>query len=836
MRADDFEARIAELKDRVDALAARITSIVAVPSMSPEFQAFSIDSIGKAPKGSAFFTAKFAVTPKAAVKNFTEEDVFKINFKEGLTRGDAAIDTTITVDFENVFVDEANGEFTVILPLAKNIELPVDTVGVDGTGSFNLGYDESIDSWRDFWRWINGERKVNIKNTVTMPKSAVYYSLSYEATDDASEDAFEKASEYVKAHETAEKVTLKNSAKVVMKNAEGEFVDYEGPLAVDDTADYTVAGYAFKKLLTTDAVTVAFEVNGKLLSAAELSELAGRTVNVVVDTFNVDTMSVRNPFNVSNNGTTLKKVNGYAVGSVAKLEAKGFKVNGLRDENFKADLTENFVVGPHTLDPIVLTPAKEEAWTKDSWNKITKTYSFVEGTNAKAIAKAIKGKFMPAANVEDGTITINYISENGVDVKIKDVKRPEKDSTYTITWKQEVVNKLGPNDSTLCQISWTYWIEAAPEGAEIDLGVKDTTLTVATIGNMVIPIDADVVELTFEKLNAACQFDSTEFAEAKAAIKDAFKAPSEDDLVVFNGKDSLVNASYLFDKVSVDQRNIGTYVLSHSATVYGIKYTYTYKINVVEPSTEFVAIDAYTTKEADGSYSIEVKGRVNEGNYVLNVIPFKDYFKLSSKEVTGLKVGFEQIDEVASEGELTFPTTVEQNCEAGADSLHFTAGNIEWNDYDSLKVNVYAYLIAGADTIDQVKILFWSADPISVTAKDGVIKHQPNTADEFDLDSLIVMKDYNDSTVWGVHGKIGDVNYGQNVVFDTDKDNWTVNGKAWNNDLSLTLNERGLLVLAADQATIVTPQVVRIPVKISHNLNQFGDGYPAYVEVTITQE
>ena len=652
-------------------------------------------------------------------------------------------------------------------------------------------------------------------------------------TGKASEDNFEKASEYVKAHEAVDPVTLQNSGKVVVKNAEGKFVKYEEALAVEDTADYTVSGYAFKKLLTTDTVTVAFEVNGKLLSAAELSELAGRAVNVKIDTTKpIDTLATRNPFNVTSNGTTLKQVNGKEVGKEVTITAKGFLVNGIRNENFKADLTENFVVGPHALDPITLTPAKDEAWTKDSWDKITKTYSFVEGTNAKAIAKAIKGKRMPVANVESGTITINYISENGVDVKIKNVNRPAKDSTYTVTWKQEVDLPLGPKDSTLCQISWTYWIEAAPEGAEIDLGVKDTTLAVAKSGNMVIPFDVDVVALTFEKLNAACQFDSTEYAEAKDAIKTAFAIPStDDDLVVFNGNDSTVTADYAFDKVTVHKRNIGTYVLSHSATVYGIKYTYTYKINVVKPATKFEAIDAYTTKEADGSYSIEVKGKVDDGKYVLNVIPFKDYFKLSSKEVTGLTVKFGQIDTTASKGKLNFPSI-----EQGEDSIHFGNGNIKWGNYDSLKVNVNAYLEAANDTIDQIKILFWSADPISATAENGVIKHQPNTADTFDLDSLIVMKDYNDSTVWDKDGKAGDVDYGQKVEFDKDQTNWTVNGKAWNDDLRLSIKAGNVLTLAADQATIVTPQVVRIPVKVSHKFNKFGDGYPAYVEVTITQE
>ena len=80
--------------------------------------------------------------------------------------------------------------------------------------------------------------------------------------------------------------------------------------------------------------------------------------------------------------------------------------------------------------------------------------------------------------------------------------------------------------------------------------------------------------------------------------------------------------------------------------------------------------------------------------------------------------------------------------------------------------------------------------------------------------------------------------YGQRIIFDTDRDNWTFTGGTFNEN-QLWLINGSTLVLDADNAKIVNPITVEIPFTVVEDLDPFGVAAAdrqGTVKVTFTSE
>ena len=715
------------LTGRVDALAARVSSIVAVPSMNAEFQKFSIDTAAVGdPKDTILFGATFAVTPKAAVENIKPENL-KLNFKQGLTRNEAYKDSTVT-NIKVAAINKEKGEITVF-----------------------AGY----------------------KTGLPHGNTALYYSLEFTAKDAASEKEYGVNSEYVKAHGHGEDVTLQNSFVAVKVDGFKKLKDEDKIL--NDTIPFNAKeGTAFGKLLTTDIVTAAFEVNGGLLSAKELGELVGVTIKVKIDTFpTIDTATVKG-FKVTNNGTSLNKADASHVGNKLTIKADGFVING---KKHSCEMYEHHVIGAKTVEYTL--PAVSEPWTYTSWEKVSRTVSI---TDCEDVHNAI-----PEDGIPEGAFEITQDSGKGVDIAVTDALRnPEaKDTVYNVVFEQKADITKDTPDTVNITINWKYTLEGRPADKTIALANVDTLATGYT-SKIKVAIDKDIVAKTYAAFDAA--YDKT---IDSAAVTTAIKNAGVDiDSVVFGGK--IVNAELVDNAVQLPAHSkAGAYSVVLYKTVFGIKYTYTYTINLSWKeelylhATPYVSagvakVDADTTA-ADGVYTLK---EMDMAKYlqVFNADTLAkgfDNYKVKFKTELEDSTYFANEKKDTSRGSITLsPNEVKVN-----DGVLETA-KLDWSNYKGRKVKVTAYLVI-ADTVkaDSCTFTLQYDKPItSFSAGTQTIKRVAGKdasavlAKSFNIKGL-----YNgnknlivDTTGAWVNGKN---NYGCEIEYNIDKASFKVNGE-----------------------------------------------------------
>ena len=674
-----LEARIAALEGKVIDLAARVSSIVAVPSMNAEFRHFALSG-----KDTTFFAATFAVTPKAAVENIKAENL-TVNFKQGLTRA-AGLDTTFKAS--KVIVDKENGEITVFVGFKKP-NLPSDEVKIGGYAPVESFF---------YYNYISGENL-----TGTLPESTVYYSLAFAGEDKAGK--YEENSEYVKAHNKLDEISIEN-AVIVKDGAElaAEDKDLKDTLAFDGSE-----GTKFASLFGD--LDVAFKFNDELISKEDIAELLDTTFKVVPDTAEIQARingawrrhypvndSTAGIVVTSDKGTNLCAESGKAVGNFVYIGIRRVKIN---DEfvNFGDAITERHYVGAKTVEYTL--PSVTEDWTYMTAEVVSRTVSITNGETAEAIHNLIVKNGVPTS--ADNRFAIAADAGKGVDVKVENAPRnaEAKDTVYNVVFTKAANIESG--DSVKFAINWKYTLAARPADETIALANVDTLANDYTQG-IDVAIDSNIVDETFAAFDAAYDkaIDTTVVNEAieaaVAAINTAnvyFEGDTLDPWTVSNGK-----------VVVPALTKAGAYEVELEAKVFGIKYTYTYTINLAWKE----ALKLHPTPYVSAGVAV-VDADTTGIVYRLGTMDIAKYLQVFNADT--LAKGFEgyRVDvKVALEDSAKFAnefkdTTVGEfgyfdEAVPVVDGLLRNGYYMNWWTYEGREVEITAFLATGNDTVD----------------------------------------------------------------------------------------------------------------------------------------
>ena len=688
-----LEERIAELEDKVIDLAARVSSIVAVPSMNSEFRHFEISDINK-----TFFAATFAVTPKAAVKNIAAENL-KVNFKQGLTRESEAIDTTF--DVVKVVADEAKGEITAFVEFDEYKSLPSDDVTIDVKPD-----------WTDIGVILPLWVITGIEAKGTLPPSTVYFSLAFAGEDKAGE--YEENSEYVKAHNSVDNITLRDNAVIIKDGVE---LTEEDALLRDTLAFDGSEGTKFASLF--EDLDVAFKFNDEIISKEDIAELLDTTFTVVpADSLLAARIDGKmGPYAVnetaagivvtSDEGTNLC-ADKEDVGNVVSIRIYGVKVNG-GFVGFGDAITERHFVGAKTVE--FTLPAVSEPWTYTSWDKVSRTVSVTHTEAAKEIHD-----ILGASKLVDGAYTIQADNNQGVDIVVKDAARSEEaeDKVDTVAWTKSA--DIAAGDTVNYTINWMYTLEGRPADETIVLADVDTVATDYTKG-IEVAIDKNLNDLTFAAFDAA--YDKTmDSAAVKAAIKGA---EVELDSVMFNGEE--VDGFTTDGKVIYvpDHTKAGAYDVVLEKTVFGIKYTYTYTINIAWKE----ALKLHPTPYVSAGVAIVDADTLGGKPYTLAAMDMAKYLQVFNADT--LAKGFDNY-------RVDFKAELEDSAKFENEYVEAEIGNVkpeerefttdvnegilvnkvlDWNTYIGREVKITAYLATGEDTVDTYTFTLKYRKPIT---------------------------------------------------------------------------------------------------------------------------
>ena len=857
----DFTKRIAALEGKVEALASRVTSIVAIPSENSEFVAYSIDTItaeGYSTIADTVFTASFIVEPKTAVEDIKAGNL-ELIIKNGLIDRRPESRTGVKeapYKVQSVTPNKKEGSITVVAKVSEGEE-------------------------------------------ITHPDVAEYFSLVYKGKDDAGEYA--QASAFKRAFFKGEDpTTLANTIKVVNAKT-GKAIDanaaYKDTISFGETKDtvfttvfngrYNVMAEVNGKLITLDDFAA---VHGTKASALAIDTTANVTNWVLDDENHYLSMprparptwtwdrpdndwtryhgnygwpsSTWDPFatfyGTHNNGiveknkglfykisktdTSIYYGNRTAVTYDVKVRAGSAVFESvLKNETAPITLTDTLYIGAVAKETYNLgTTSEEWLYSFAKAGSVDKAYT-IEGAVAEKVAAVL-----PTGGLTAGNFTIKPNTGKTLDtVKVAGAKyaKAAVDTTYKVKWETST-NIADKSDCFTYAINWNYKLAARP--ADVALAFTADT-TVRGIHNITFKFD------TYKQsILAVMELDNeAPFATPKITKVNGVKYNPADKK--YTGP--VVEFSSVKDgKLTVKPAKPGEYVIEAESSCVGIKFTYTFTINVVKGASPiFKALTAFIKVEGDKSYSAEIaapkidttRNKGSQGKYVekLNTMPFNQYFVVDTT-AAALENLYATFGTPDTTGNKKFFVEKGAKLYVEDDLVTFEDGAFSWAGYDSLTTNVVAYLVidgAAQDTIDQVNIKFWTIDPIkSVEHVDSVVSHNPGKYDYVNLNGLFTMKDFVDSTVWANGEAVANrtYEYGQRIIFDTDRDNWTFTGGTFNEN-QLWLINGSTLVLDADNAKIVNPITVEIPFTVVEDLDPFGVAAAdrqGTVKVTFTSE
>ena len=712
-----LETRIAELEGRVDALAARITSIVAVPSKYPEIQRYQIDTIaadGSAKKGlldTTLFQATFAISPAEAAKTIKAKDLSVI-VKSGLTR--------------KLDPKEEGEAIDGVYPVKEIVAVNGDQITV--ISSIKLG-------------------KVT-KAEDPKPEISKYYSLVFVGKDLA-DSTYEQRSEFVKAHANvgpADKdgKKIKDLVSFVRKSDDTPFSELEeAEKNFNDTLAFNgEEGVEFYPFFSD--FEVKFDVDGALISVADFAKMIGvKAANLAVkpDTaikaakrtnpnYNAptDTNTVKTGIFVGKSKTVLNGATKDNVGDRVKIEINKIAVGGVDNAIDNLDFVEQYFVGAKTVSYTI--PATSEPWTYTSWNTVSRTVNITDGALADSL-----NKYVPEDGFETGNFKLEKATK-GVKIIATGVARSKeaKDTTYKVQWANEIVFvSTGVQDTVQYKINWDYIVKGRPADAAIALGEKDTLVTKFN-QDIKVPVEANAIDLTFAAL--ANEFSVTTAGDS-AAIKSAIKsAVPALDSVLINGRnktEALANkVTVAYDAVTLPATSQeGIYTVVFHSTVFGIKYTYTFVIELTRPAN----IKLHATPYVSAGVA-KVDADTTGTTYTLKNIDFAKYVNVFSgdtlaKGFEGYTVTFKAEREdsslFANNGDTTLGDLNKYDWTATSvkNGIIQNPTKLNWNSYKGLEVNVTAYLWAPSDTaaIDSLAFTLKYDKPItSFTAGTQTVK------------------------------------------------------------------------------------------------------------------
>jgi hypothetical protein len=420
---------------------------------------------------------------------------------------------------------------------------------------------------------------------------------------------------------------------------------------------------------------------------------------------------------------------------------------------------------------------------------------------------------------------------------------------------------------------FNYVVEKRPADVTVELGPVDTVVRFAND----IEFEVEPIYKAIAAHAAAyAPFDTADVYPAFAAAVDnsnpkAGKATLDGkELKNYGAKLNIVYSSKPEDASTLTAQinKPGQYVIPFEYKVFGIKYTFVLTVNAannpakIAPKSAYVTVDNEETKD----YSVEVKGDVDTTeaagdsryHYYIVDMPLKDYIKVvdyaedSETLMIGNKVTTkEAIGQVLNPPSATALDRLPENPTVA--NLHLDR-NYKWNNYDSLQFKVAVVLYPEVDNtaqIDSATVRFWTKNPIPVF--DGgdvlVVEHEKDQLASANIAANLNIKDLNgvklnDSTGlrtpgWDAKAKEVVVDYDQDLSFGNIKDFKLISGADNISELLLSWDEqkKGVLNLQLNQATIVTPIIIQVPVYLTHMLDRgMEDEVIAWVTVKFIEK
>ena len=304
------------------------------------------------------------------------------------------------------------------------------------------------------------------------------------------------------------------------------------------------------------------------------------------------------------------------------------------------------------------------------------------------------------------------------------------------------------------------------------------------------------------------------------------------------------------------------YVYTHFANV---GYTFVVTINAIPNPARIAPKETYVTvdnPENPKEYSVQVKGDVDTATYHYYLIdePFQDYIKVVdyAADSDSLIIDLQTITDRAA-GKVV-DTVAVVACDTPVELARLEAdstvaqladkGNYEWGTYDSLQFKVAVRLVPAVKPealVDSAAVRLWTVDPIPVF--DGgegiVVEHEKDQLAKTNIIAGINIADFNGIKLNDENGlrPIGLDSLTNEIVVDYDQaieigDIELVSGADYIEELKLYFDEEDPNVLCLDlnQGVIVTPIVVRIPIKLTHMLDQGMEKNTVYVYVTFVEK
>ncbi|MBR3285759.1 MAG: hypothetical protein IKI70_05735 [Bacteroidales bacterium] len=470
-----------------------------------------------------------------------------------------------------------------------------------------------------------------------------------------------------------------------------------------------------------------------------------------------------------------------------------------------------------------------------TWNTVTNT-DYTEGT---------------------GAVTEHSNDKEAIDANLVSAAEYGKiDSTYVYS-----IQKFDRSTATEYVGNFEYVVEARPADAVIELGPIDTMVHYES-----------ATKIAVEAITAAYNFHKDYYAKypLDTVAADAAKMGKVDSMVVtFNGKKENITLSgdgFGFadgketTNFALPIEKVGEYkvfVYTHFANV---GYTFVVTINAANNPAQIAPKQTYVTVDSETHYSVQVKGdvdtagtKVGKYHYYLVDQPFQDYIKVINYAFgsDSLMIDLQTITKMPADTAVKAPATPVAVTRLAADSTVAQLAdkaNYEWDKWDSLAFEVAVRLIPEVKkdaTVDSVAVKLWTVDPIPVfDGGDGiVVEHEKDQLAKTNVIAGINIKDFNGIALNDSTGlrKVGIDSLTNELVVDYDQDIEIgdielVSGADHIEELKLSLDkETGDLSLDLNQGVIVTPIVVRVPIKLTYMLDR-GLDKTAYVYITFVEK
>ena len=780
------------------------------------------------------FTATFQVTPKAAAKNITKEDLKLRVVAQTKAWAADPVDTLIDVTYVKA---RENGYIDIIAAFQKPASM--------GKGiRFKTGADVMLIYSNTTKNGVTAEVACAPINVVTAAAVTGYQQDSNSVT------TWNIPSGYL-TYVIADANAKKDENPII------DTVYCDPVLVTPATADPKKAIFEPGRFQVWAAVWIDDVVAAPLDTIAALMGYeSGKDIKPAVGDTVIQWHRYLNPkqFANDNNGLNTKvfPAEGYDVTKIYQdvidYKCRPYVISnvGIKNSQKPAEAAEkayaacrvfgSYVVGPEfdTTSQFLANP-DDILW---DWRRATTPLAEVadtvklpvvdadslvtfEGNNFRNY-EAAENYFVKIYNKTTGTVKNSYgsyiykINSNKVAAVIKssDIEYGKADSTYVFE-----VSRFDYKRAKVYVSAFEFVVKARPADFEIVCAPVDTVLD--SFENDVV-IANDFAKQFISKFSVkTVKADTTAFnTKADAAVDTT----------------SLQTIGYLPAKTTIAKASLkyGTGDIKCVYKIFGINVTVKQTWTVSKPNAKLAKIGSYLNGE-NGVYDTEIVGYADASTgyvYTLKVLPFSQYMKVEANKAYSLHADIKKVTPVATGADSyvipTAPIALKEN-----DTTYFTAGadTIKWGAdvktyFKDTTFTVKAVLDNKSNVaLDSATIKLWTIDPIKSFEGGSVeVTEKFNTATTCNIFSKMSVIDYKDVELvkqeekrLHTAGNVWFTEYDQKVTVKTSELK-CINSEI--KDLKVTIDEEGNFKLDQNQATLTGDLVFTVPVELTYCLGK----------------